>query len=101
MAEDTHRIQLDEAIKLVARARQDPRLELMGWQFGGEIVREILDQPGVTGIRAYLARTSEGEQTLVLVGTDAKGSDVAGGTLAEFAWPCPPYCDEDSPLFEP
>lgn len=101
MADDSHRISLQEAVEMVARARRDPSLEVKGWRFGGAILREILDHPGVTGVRAYVARDAKEQPTLVLVGTDPEGKDVSAATLAEFAWPCPPYCDENSPFFAP
>lgn len=101
MADDPHRIELQAAIAMVAKARQAGGLKVKGWQFGGGIIREILDQPGVTGIRMYMARTDEDEPTLVLVGTDAEGRDRFEGTLAEEAEPCPPICDDKSPFFAP
>lgn len=101
MADESHRISLQEAVAMVARARQDPTLEVKGWRFEGSIIREILDNPLVTSIRAYAAKDSGDKPTLVLVGTDANGKDVSDATLAEFAHPCPPDCDDSSPFFDP
>ena len=98
---DEHRISLEEAVQMVARARQNPDLEIKGWQFGASIIREILDHPGVTGLRAYVADDGRAKPTLVLVGTDDLGNDVASGTIAELAKPCPPFCDESSPFHNP
>ena len=102
MADDPHRITLPDALKMVARARANPRpVTIKGWRFGAEIIRDILDQPGAAGLRAYHAENADGEATLVLVGTDAKGADLAEGVLAEWAFPCPPYCDDASPFSAP
>lgn len=101
MAEGSHRISLEEALAMVARARQEGDLEVKGWRFDGASIREILDHPGVTGIRAYMAATPENTPTLVLVGTDDAGKDQADGPLAEYAEPCPPECDDASPFFDP
>ena len=102
MATDKHRISLPEALEMVARARQNPQpIAIKGWQFDAAIIREILDQPGAAGIRAYLAQTADGEPTLVLVGTKPDGSDLADGVLAEWAFPCPPVCDPASPFNQP
>lgn len=101
MADDPHRISLEDAARLVAGARKASTLEIKGWRFDAAIIREILDQPGVTGIRMYMARTDEGQPTLVLVGTDAEGRDRAAGTIAEEGQPCPPECDDKSPFFAP
>ncbi len=101
MAEHSHRIALAQAVELVARARQDPDLKVKGWQFSSPIIREILDHPETVGLRFYMARTEEDAPTLVVVGTNAEGADVISGTIAEWAWPCPPVCDESSPFFEP
>lgn len=101
MADHSHRIALAEAVRMVARARQGSGVELKGWQFSSEIINEILNHPEAAGLRFYMARNDAGAQTLVVVGTDADGKDVIGGAIGELAFPCPPFCDDASPFFEP
>ncbi len=98
MAADEHRISLDDALVMVKRARDARMLPVNGWLTDGGIIREILAQPGAVGLRAYLAATVEGAPTLVYVGTDQDGRDMADGVIAEYLWPCPPECDESSPF---
>lgn len=96
MPDDRHRIDLARAVQMVTRARDAKLLPVHGWRFDAPIVREILDQKGAGGIRMYLAVGDDGGPTLVLVGTDAEGNDMAQGTIAEEAYPCPPFCPPDS-----
>jgi hypothetical protein len=98
MSDDRHRIDLARAVQMVTRAREAKLLPVHGWRFDAPIVREILDQKGAAGIRMYMAVGDDGGPTLVLVGTDEEGNDMAQGTIAENAWPCPPYCDSRTPF---
>jgi hypothetical protein len=98
MSADAHRISLEDAVVMVRRAREAKLLPVNGWLIDGDIIREILAQPGATGLRAYLAATEAGAPTLVYVGTDQQGRDMYEGVLAEYIWPCPPTCDGDSPF---
>jgi hypothetical protein len=70
-------------------AGKDAQLATM---FPREVYERILAQPGCAGIRAYEARDEGGKRQTVLVGVDADGNDMTAGVLAEFAFPCPPYC---------
>ena len=58
----------------------------------------ILKQDGCSGVRCYFAQKADESWTLVLVGVDEKGKDMAKGEIAEEAQPCPPICDPESPL---
>ena len=98
MADDSHRISLKDAQRLVARARREQLLPVRCWRFDAAILREILAQRGCAGIRAHLAIADDGHPTLVLVGVDPEGRDLADGTIAEQAMPCPPVCDDKSAL---
>jgi hypothetical protein len=62
--------------------------------FSRGIIDEILAQSGCEGIRIYLARTDTGETTLLAVGTDGDGNDLAQSTVADGVFPCPPVCGE-------
>jgi hypothetical protein len=70
--------------------------KLKAGAFTREIIDEILAQAGCAGLRIYLGRTDAGEETLMLVGTDADGNDLANGTIADHLYPCPPFCGGDS-----
>ena len=69
-----------------------------GGFFGRDVLEKILAQPGCVGVRFYHATHEKGHDTLVLLGVSADGKDLASGTIAEEARPCPPYCDESDPL---
>lgn len=95
---DRHRISLPAALAMVKRARDTTPTMVKGWSIDGAIISEILAQPGARSLRTYLAATEEGVATLVYVGVDADGRDMTDGVIAEYAYPCPPMCDERSPL---
>jgi hypothetical protein len=66
--------------------------------FDRSAMDRILKQDRCAGIRSYFAMHADGTWTLVLVGVDADGHDLANGELAEEMRPCPPYCDPQSAL---
>jgi hypothetical protein len=66
--------------------------------FGREAVLALLNQPGCSGIRIYQGIADRGRRVLVLVGVDLEGKDMYLGTLNDRGYPCPPVCDETSPL---
>jgi hypothetical protein len=94
--QDPHRISLHDAIALVQRAQVAPPRLVKGWSIDTAIIREILDQPGATRLRIYLGAKDDGEATLVFLGIDGADKDMTGGTIAEWALPCPPLCDSSS-----
>ncbi len=73
---------------------------------GRDIIEGILAQPGVVGIRMFYAQNEMGLKQLVLVGTDANGTNVVDyatvgdngeiekskGIVAGGVKNCPPYC---------
>jgi hypothetical protein len=97
--EQDHRITLAEGAELTRRHRESRgKEEARAFAFGRKAFDAILAQPGCTGIRAYLARRGDGTPDLVLVGIDADGADLANGEVMDRAWPCPPFCPEQSDL---
>jgi len=96
MSADPHRISLPDALALVHRAQKTPPTLPKGWSIDGAIIKEILAQPGAVQLRAYLGARDNGEATLVFLGIDAAGKDMTGGTIGEWALPCPPFCDASS-----
>lgn len=69
---------------------------------GGALLRGVLDsilaQKGCVAIRMYYAQKDDASFTLVCVGVNAAGDDMADGIIAEELWPCPPYCDSTNKL---
>lgn len=98
MSRDKHWIDLKSAVELTARWRKlHPKApKAMGFERGA--LERILKQDGCVALRCYYAQNADESWTMVLVGIDAKGQDMATGEIAEEAEPCPPYCDRDSPL---
>ena len=98
-----HRISLSDAAALTKRyqdqagraaGKEVPKCAL----FLRKLIDEMLTQPGCSGMRVYYGRTATGEDTLVLVGVDQKGDDIAEGTLLEDPFYCPPWCSSGSQL---
>ncbi len=91
-----HKITLQEASDMVAAHAASPLKpgEFKAGVLGQKAFTRILHQPGCHGIRIYLAREADGSPTLVLVGVDAKGVDLQGGSVecSEHIEPCPPFC---------
>jgi hypothetical protein len=70
--------------------------------FGAAIIKQILAEPGCVGIRMYYTIDDKGQKQIVLVGVNAKGSDLLPSSsqldasdpyvVVDFSWPCPSYC---------
>jgi hypothetical protein len=94
-----HRITAAEAAALTRRHREGPGGKGPGaFTFGRAAFDALLAQEGCVGIRIYLGRGEDGATTLVMVGTDASGADLAEGEVMNRVLPCPPFCDLASPL---
>ena len=93
-----HRIALADAAELTRGHRSANGAEPKGHLFHREALDTILAQPGCSAVRIYRGRGKGGEHHLVLVGVDAQGKDMVSGAVMERCDPCPPYCDESSPL---
>lgn len=93
-----HRISLAEASELTRGHRSANAAEPKGHLFHREALDSILAQSGCSAIRIYRGRGKGGEHHLVLVGVDGEGKDMVQGGVMERCAPCPPFCDEASPL---
>ena len=93
-----HRITLAEAKELTTRHRKESPKGGHAEFFHREALDTLLAQPGCSGIRIYHGKGKGGEHHSVLVGVDAKGADLADAGIMQQAFPCPPYCDTESPL---
>lgn len=94
-----HSIDLESAVQFVtsfrlANASEEPAAEA----FGRDAIFALLGQPGCVGLRIYHGIAGNGQRVLVLVGVDVEGKDMYLGLLDEKGIPCPPICDESSPL---
>jgi hypothetical protein len=72
--------------------------EVIGVLFGKEKIKAILDQSECEGIRFYFAVNAQGENTLVLVGTDSNQNDMVNGLIVDNGGPCPSLCSITNPL---
>ena len=96
---EDHTITLLEAVELTKIFRdQASSGAVLGGFFGETCLQNILNQEGCVGIRCYYGLSNEGTPHFVLVGVDSEGIDLVDGILAERESPCPPYCDNTSPL---
>lgn len=66
--------------------------------FGKNKINDILNQPGVVGIRFFHGQETNGTQNLIMVGTDANENDITTGTLVEYAVNCPDQCGQPNEL---
>ena len=98
-AKRNHEITLDSAKTLISNHKNDTvQMKVKGGMFFREVFEKILDAKNVAAVRYYYAKTNDGTPTLVLVGVDTVGNDITTAAIAEKSYPCPPYCDESSPL---
>lgn len=93
-------IELTKAAEWTANYRNSPNAgTIKAHFFGRDILETILAQTDCMGIRIYYALDDAGVQQLVLVGADANEKDQVNGTIADYALPCPMYCDTTSALY--
>lgn len=93
-----HRISLPEAAALTKGHRTAHAGMPKAHLFHREAFESLLAQPGCAAIRIYHGKDAKGEQHFVMVGVDQQGADLTSGGVMQQSYPCPPYCDEKSPL---
>lgn len=100
--ERSHQISLEDARACTRRFRASsqkaPAQGDHASTFKGADIMELMLQQGCWGLRIYKGHDPKGASCLVLVGVDEKGRDLTGGVLLEMGYPCPPFCDDESPL---
>lgn len=66
--------------------------------FNRTALDKLLAQEGCAGIRVYRALHEDGTPTLVMVGVDAAGEDLAGpqAVFIQNGTNCPPFCAQAS-----
>lgn len=94
-----HRISLPDAAAQAKVHRQGgPHRAGDSGAFNAKAVVELLAQPGCVGLRYYKGRNKAGEDSMILVGVDAKGNDMVDGMLLDGILPCPPFCSDGNAL---
>lgn len=69
-----------------------------GGAFHADQVLAILAQKGCVALRIYHGRNDKGRRSIVLVGVNNDNKDLSEGLICETCYPCPPFCDPNSPL---
>jgi len=96
---ENHYVTLAEASQLTRSYRETiEQGDIKGAFFGAGIFRKILLQDGCVGIHIYHGIHNDGSPTFVMVGVDEYGFDILSGTVAQNAFPCPPWCFPQGPL---
>lgn len=77
-------------------------LQINGFLIPGVDLTEVLAEPGVVDVRAYMAIDDREANHLLIVGVDANGNDMVDEDLGQYVYdftqPCPPMCGTPSPL---
>jgi hypothetical protein len=97
---NNHIITLDQATKMIQNYAAAPRYSVKGGYFDRSIFDKILAQKDCIGVRCYYAQKDDGSPSIVLVGVDSQGKDIAAGVLGDDWIPCPPMCGIASPLYK-
>jgi hypothetical protein len=101
MAQNT--ITLAQAQAWATKWRSNPANTVKAFLIPENDVTQLLQEPGIANIRAYLGVDEQGTQKLMLVGVNGDGrdmiSDADGQNIYDFTLPCPSNCDETSPLY--
>ena len=96
---ENHCITLAEAKHFVETHRKVKEADaIKGGYFSREIYEKILSQEGCVGIRNYFAETTNGTQTIVMVGVDSRGHDQIHGVVGDDMIPCPSYSGHNAAL---
>jgi hypothetical protein len=81
---EKHEIALSEGLQLVANFRKNSQApKNQGGSFERGAFEKILAQPGCEKIKFYWAQEPNGKFTVVLIGVDATGKDMVGGSIME------------------
>lgn len=104
MLKNTNTIDLATAQAWAARWRENPNNTVKAFLIPAEDITQLMDEPQVQDVRAYVGIDDEGEHHLMLVGTDRDGRDLINENekqyIYDFTMPCPNTCDPGSPLFD-
>jgi len=104
---DGGRIDLVKAREWAQNHRNTNPAALRSHYFGREILDQILQQRGCTGIRLFYALDDKQARQLLIAGVDAQGNTqlpaspgITPGdfSILDFSFPCPPVCPPGSDL---
>ncbi len=100
-ADADHSINIEAAAEFIQRSREARGFDATrGGAFGKSALLDLLGQKDCIGMRFYYAAKEDWEPTLVLVGVNKDGNDMAGGIILEYTYPCPPFCGDGGGPFD-
>jgi hypothetical protein len=91
---ENHSITLTQAAQFTSNFKNSvPSRTIVAEYFGKDAILAILNQQACIGLRIYYGKNDFGTPTLILVGVNSSGQDLTTGPLADWGFPCPPFCD--------
>jgi len=102
MTTNPHLISLAEAAQMTHAFQNATQFQGMtvACMMDNNAYQQIMTQPGCTSVRTYFALDDLNNLTIVVVGVDAQGNDIASGIIMERAYRCPILCHKNSPLMK-
>jgi len=85
-------VTIDEAAAWTKRYRASNPTAIKASFYGINKINDVLNQPGVVGIRFYNGEDQNGDNNLILVGVDANEDDITSGVIMETGVNCPSQC---------
>ena len=85
-------VTLEEAAAWTKRYRTSNPTAIKASFYGTSKINDVLNQPGVVGIRFYNGEDQNGVNNLILVGVDANENDLTSGVIIESGPKCPSQC---------
>lgn len=95
--ENGSRITLAEAATMTAAYRVSHPNGVLAQMYDKNLILDILNQENCCGLRLYYGK-DQGQNVMVIVGTDENGDDIENGVIIEKGTPCPPNCPKANPL---
>lgn len=99
----TNVITLKQAQEWASKWRSNPENTVKAHLIPEVDITELLAEPGVEAVRAYIGIDENDVNKLMLVAVDADGNDMIdaskGQYIYDFTKPCPDTCDIKSPLY--
>lgn len=61
-------------------------------KFERNTFEELMNSDDVAGVRVFFGENDEGQDTVMLVGTNAEGTDLLENGIFDYGKVCPPFC---------